>query len=129
MIPLHPTLADPLGPGYIAGWYASSNIKGRKDDCKITTKGRNVVKKYYNIVRMALADNVTLESMFGRKVFDEKYHGMGHSVISKDCSTARCRGCIGILLDTSTSARDPIFYRWHTNVNGIAQKFISKLPK
>ena len=69
MVPLHPTLADPLGPGYTAGWYASSNVKGRKDDCKITRKGRNVVRKYYHRVRMALADNVTLESIFGRKVF------------------------------------------------------------
>ena len=78
---------------------------------------------------MALADNVTLESIFGRKVFDEKYHGLGHSVISKDCLIVHCKGCFGVLLDSATSARDPIFYRWHTNLNNLANKFKHKLPK
>ena len=50
-----------------------------------------------------------------------EFHGPGHLRIGIDC--ALVRGRRGTMFHTETSARDPIFYRWHSFLENIMQDY------
>jgi len=44
-----------------------------------------------------------------------RYHGQGHNSISRACSSSASNQ--HVMIAFQTSARDPLFYRWHTEVD------------
>ena len=65
---------------------------------------------------------------FGDEV-EMNYHGDGHVDIGIHCSTLptdQFPSGIGMMAFSEVSARDPIFYRWHTHIEDIVQEFRDK---
>merc|ERR1712142_696984 len=63
---------------------------------------------------------------FGRSL--NRFHGSGHVIIGNRCPTS-FRG-EGVMRHTETSARDPIFYRWHTFLENLVQEYRdTRLPQ
>ena len=56
---------------------------------------------------------------FGLKLTD--YHNYGHNIIAEECVSIR--GTYGLMYHTTTSARDSIFWRWHTHLEDIVQEY------
>ena len=54
------------------------------------------------------------------------YHGFGHNRIGAVCSSKRHEGIIGAMLPSETSARDPIFYRWHLHIEELFEMYKDK---
>ena len=57
------------------------------------------------------------------------YHSEGHIIIAQACSpiyNARSGRGSGVMAFSEVSARDPIFYRWHTHIENIMQEFRDK---
>ena len=61
---------------------------------------------------------------FGNEIQMTGYHADGHLEIGRHCSTLPSG--LGIMAFTAYSARDPIFYRWHTHLEDVAQEFRDK---
>ncbi|XP_023012803.2 phenoloxidase 1 [Leptinotarsa decemlineata] len=58
------------------------------------------------------------------------FHNMGHVFISyiHDPDNRHLES-FGVMGDSATAMRDPIFYRWHAYIDDIFQKFKSSLPR
>ena len=122
-------LGQPLGPGYHSEVNTVRNGRiiccaGRRSNCDISADlaGRNYLdemKGYYDgiIARMATQRfNTFAENL------ERFYHNTGHGAIGQTCKeNDDARG--GNIMGTFSSARDPIFYRWHTHIEDLFQMY------
>ena len=118
VVPL--TLSDlrrPLGPGYTVGFYGWENLAGRIDDCRLRWWGVNDLERRYNDIQRRM------ERESFERIGDplDWFHGIGHVNIGRECSTSYPDE--GVMRHSEVSARDPIFYRWHTYLENIVQEF------
>ncbi|KAG5886327.1 hypothetical protein JTB14_034790 [Gonioctena quinquepunctata] len=64
------------------------------------------------------------------RAFYGDFHNMGHVFISFiHDPDQRHLESFGVMGDSATAMRDPIFYRWHAYIDDIFQKFKSTLPR
>ena len=123
----HQGFRTSLGPGYRRGWYTPDNVGGRANGCRISRAGHrrfDMTRRYSNIIRH-LRNGRSLESI--RNDFEFGYHGEGHLIIAYYCISQPFD--YGVMGTASTSARDPIFYRWHLRIDQVAQRFMDRLPR
>jgi len=122
VVPLEPAeFRNSLGPGYMKGWY-NNHWGDRKTDCNIGSINSSVVETINTAYQKMMAE-------IGRKpsfeeiamLLEDKYHYMGHQYIAELCNAVRRRR--GPMYVSEASARDPVFYRWHTHLENIAQKY------
>ena len=64
---------------------------------------------------------------FHDETFEGNYHGQGHVIIAKNCK-ARTGDGDGVMGDAVSSARDPVFYRWHQHIDDLAKMYYDRLP-
>jgi len=65
----------------------------------------------------------------------ENYHGSGHMILARDCGAnlrrqdefGRQKSISAPLADPTVSARDPLFYRWHLEVDRKYDQFLARL--
>ena len=124
-------IQKPLGPGYTVGSYAWEGLKGsdRISNCELTAINKTFIssfkKKYNALEKQIKSGNKSLPlEKFGKKLF--YYHPKGHNIISKACSpiyNPKTSKGTGVMAFAETSARDPIFYRWHLHLEDIIRKF------
>ena len=140
VVPLDPTeFQKPLGPGYKGGWYAWRSLGDRKDDCIIessNTSYSRILKERYAEVLSEISRDQSYEEFC--QFFEESYHSKGHIIVAKACSTTfsppessdgKPYGMGGMAF-SEVSARDPIFYQWHSHVEDMVQAYRDKqLPK
>uniref|UniRef100_A0A1E1WVS7 Putative hemocyanin subunit n=1 Tax=Tityus obscurus TaxID=1221240 RepID=A0A1E1WVS7_TITOB len=72
-----------------------------------------------------------IESSYESKnpVFYGSLHNMGHVMMARiHDPDGRFQETLGVMSDTSTSLRDPIFYRWHRFIDNIFQDYKATLP-
>nr|AGE48302.1 prophenoloxidase [Callinectes sapidus] len=77
-----------------------------------------------------LGDAVEADSTMSlNSLFYGDLHNMGHVVISAshDPDNAH-RENLGVMSDTATAMRDPVFYRWHKYIDNIFQQYKLKQP-
>ena len=125
IVPLDPTeFAKGLGPGYRRGWYAWKNLGERVDNCEIKKINKShlddIQENYWKINEML---NLTSYELFCNYL-ESDYHTKGHNTISELCSPG---SKIGHMAFSEVSARDPIFYRWHTHLEEINKKFKARV--
>ena len=117
VVPLTLTeIQRPLGPRYSVGFYGWDTLSGRRDNCRIRSWELNRLQRLYSRVRRRM-ERSSFE-VFGNYLND--YHGPGHLNIGWDCRTSSGRG---VMWHSEVSARDPIFYRWHTYLENIVQEY------
>ncbi|KAG5883340.1 hypothetical protein JTB14_033784 [Gonioctena quinquepunctata] len=64
------------------------------------------------------------------RAFYGDFHNMGHVLISYiHDPDHRHLESFGVMGDSATAMRDPVFYRWHAYIDDIFQKFKSTLPR
>ena len=63
---------------------------------------------------------------FHDETFETDYHGNGHVIIALNCKTEHGSG---IMLAAASSARDPVFYRWHQHIDDLAKMYFDRLPR
>jgi len=113
-----------LGRGYSVGWYGWPRLSGRRESCRISYRDRRRLQNLYNNARN-LMRGASFEA-FGRSLND--FHGRGHVIIGNRCPTSFGRE--GVMTHTETSARDPIFYRWHSFMENLVQEYRdTRLPQ
>ena len=83
------------------------------------------IENKYAKVQQKITKAKTFEE-FG-KYLDEQYHSCGHNIIAEACR-ADPKKEYGIMSYSEVSARDPIFYRWHSHIEDIAQQFRNTKP-
>ena len=100
------------------------------DDCK---KAHNLYEGQEWIKEMKKQHQNLMEDMtsgMGLEQFGDAlavgYHGFGHNRIGAVCSSKRHEGIIGAMLPSETSARDPIFYRWHLHIEELFEMYKDK---
>ena len=119
VVPL--TLADlqrPLGPGYTVGFYGWEDLAGRIDNCRLENWRIRQLEQHYDIIQRRIVLGLSLEQIGNRL---DVFHGVGHNAIGQDCSTSPPDE--GVMMFSEVSARDPIFYRWHTYLENIVQNY------
>ena len=126
VIPLSPSeFRRPLGPGYQAGWFARNDIGSRIDNCDMPTYDENFntrLDQRHAQLQEMIRRSDPFES-FGRRL-EGGYHVDGHIFISQACSPIYENGFgEGVMAYSTMSARDPIFYRWHTHIEDLIQQF------
>ena len=106
-----------LGPGYgLNGmWFGWQGLTGRVDDC-IVAEGTESIDDQ---VRAQITESSGYEA-FGKFVQDY-YHSVGHNNIGEQCALES--NTIGPMEYSETSARDPIFWRWHKYLEDIFREF------
>jgi len=118
-------LKKPLGPQYRAGKYTIPRIAtGRKKDCRlISGRSRTFIGELESFVKDFKNGRSTTESnKFGSSLND--LHGSGHMNIAEDCKAGR--EADSVMAASPFSARDPIFWRWHTYLEDIMNEFRNK---
>ncbi|XP_055859251.1 phenoloxidase 2-like [Episyrphus balteatus] len=76
-----------------------------------------------------LGDMIEASSLTPNSRLYGNLHNMGHSLISlAHDPDSRHLEDIGVMGDVTTAMRDPIFYRWHSFLNQIFNKFKALLP-
>ena len=112
-----------LGPGYKAGWYAKKGLGGRIENCNVMDYNASYVNKIerkYAEVQKEMKKSKTIEDV-GR-LLERGYHARGHNYISMACSSIYdpvAKKGWGVMAYSEVSARDPIFYRWHTHIEDV----------
>ena len=106
-----------LGAGYRRGWYSSSDIGNRIDDCRLTRDASNGLARRYTAVLDRMERQSDLETF--SENLEDRYHNRGHRSIATDCSD----GEEGPMAYSSMSARDPIFWVWHKHLDVIFQHY------
>jgi len=133
VVPLDPyQQKKTLGLGYKVGFYHESYV-GRKDYCTLP----NFASKELEKLELNLKQNRyhTFED-FGRAL-EGDLHGRGHEKLAFSCrdfcpqaKKIFSNECAGVMHDSTTSAREPTFFRWHTHMENIVQQFRNeKFPK
>ena len=110
----------PLGPGHKVGPYGWEQVVGRKDGCKLSSLKIRWLQDYFNTAKRKM------KSQSYEKFADDlagNYHNAGHSYISADCPSIHKENAHSLMYFTETSARDSIFWRWHTHLEHIMQEF------
>merc|ERR1712142_427 len=116
----------PLGPGYKSGWYSWEGLGGRIDNCEVGVRNNTflpLLDQKYTELMGYLQRSITLEQF--EKLIADKYHNRGHNMIGLGCSDTDNDGLMSY---SEASARDPIFYRWHSHIEDIVQQFKDKEP-
>lgn len=123
IVPLDSKAIDKrLGPGYKEGFFAWQGLGGRKNNCKLSWKNRKSYKRMAKIVEKELSTDSDFEYWAEGELM--YFHAYGHMYISNDCTP---RGyAFGMMGFSETSARDPVFYRLHTHIDNIVQRFRNK---
>jgi len=97
-----------------------SRYASNKDKCQLRKTSRAKLNK--------LEDDceASMNSRNMAKFFDKcnNYHNIGHRVIGGNCA-----GKKAIMRDSETAARDPVFYRWHSEIDLKYGKFLAKQGK
>ena len=106
-----------LGRGYRVGWYGWPGVSGRRESCRVSSRDRRRLQILYDNARNFMRS--TSFEAFGRSL--NRFHGRGHVIIGNRCPTS-FRG-EGVMTHTETSARDPIFYRWHSFLENLVQEY------
>ena len=118
----------PLGLGYRVGWYAWEELGGRVENCNISSYDESWIERLENIhavIQNDMSQPLSFEEFSGP--INHFYHGDGHVLIGEACSTGEEDGPMSY---SEVSARDPIFYRWHTHQENLMQEFRDKqLPR
>ena len=147
-------LGPAYGFGGIIGEDKHGNIAGRVEDCDLSkdtcqmpgheldaslnwtsdcNKAHHLyegqewikeMKKQHQNLISDMTSGIGLEE-FGRRI-SIGYHGFGHNRIGAVCSSKRHEGIIGAMIPKQTSARDPIFYRWHLHIEELFEKYKNK---
>ena len=124
VIPLEPKdFRKPLGFGYRVGWYAWDEIGGRVENCNTSSFDESGIELLENSLA-GIQHTMSLSLSF--EVFSgpiDRYHGRGHTLVGRACSTSEGNGVMSF---SQVSARDPIFYRWHTHQENLMQEFRDK---
>merc|ERR1719153_1708739 len=128
VVPLNPPqLRLPLGPGYRAGWYAWEGLGGRIDNCEVAAFNESfvaVIDQKFAEVQAQMSKSLKLEEF--ASFLEKRYHSRGHNIIAMACSAiydpVEDTG-VGVMSFSEASARDPIFYRWHSHIEDIVQQF------
>ena len=110
----------PLGPAYKAGEY-ELEIAGRKPNCQFNSKTKNVLSNKLSELKKMLR-SAEFED-YGKKA--NYYHGAGHNEIARECMDTD-RDWTPVMFVSRMSARDPIFYRWHSHLEDLMQDFRDK---
>ena len=127
VVPLDPTeFAKSLGPEYKTGWYAVPEVGGRMANCMVANHNATFIvkmKRVYKAVKNQTKEKNGYEEFLS--FLEEKYHWQGHMFIAQACSPIfepTWYG-MGVMAYSEVSARDPIFYRWHTHIEDLIQEF------
>ena len=127
VVPLDPTeFAKSLGPEYKTGWYAVPEVGGRMENCIVANYNATFIvkmKKVHEAVKIQTKQKIDYEEFLS--FLHNKYHWQGHKFIAQACSPifdAPWYGW-GVMALSDVSARDPIFYRWHTHIEDLIQEF------
>ena len=116
-------LAQPLGPGYTPP--PIPKLHGRTENCDLSTDNsgwlRRMKKSHEKFIRDMSDHAVSFESL-GENI--NGYHGSGHMKIARVCSTQE--GAMGVMAAAGGSARDPIFYQWHSHIEDLMQQYRDK---
>jgi len=128
VVPLNPPqFRLPLGPGYRAGWYAWEGLGGRIDNCEVAAFNESfvaVIDQKFAEVQAQMSKSLKLEEF--ASFLEKRYHSRGHNMIAMACSAiydpVEDTG-VGVMSFSEASARDPIFYRWHSHIEDIVQQF------
>lgn len=84
------------------------------------------MKKVHEAVKNQIKEKKGYEEFLS--FLEKKYHGKGHDFIAEACSPIfkpKWNG-MGVMAYSDVSARDPIFYRWHTHIEDLIQEFRDK---
>ena len=84
----------------------------------------NIISSAYDKVKAKINREQTFEEFC--KFLETNYHKKGHEGIAKACSSTFNpinKNGKGPMAFTETSARDPIFWRWHSHIEEIIQTF------
>merc|ERR1712142_698647 len=117
-------LKRPLGLGHKVGPYGWGDVVSRSDSCRLSLKykvsfndEKDLGDNFHDIKRQMRYLNY---EEFGHELTYD-YHNPGHIIIARDC--VYIPGENGLMYHTETSARDSIFWRWHTHLEDIMQEF------
>ena len=116
-----------LGPGYEPGWYAWKGLRGRIDNCFVQNYNASVndhIDKLYKRIQDEIYVKGTYEEYV--KFIESYYHNFAHSLIGKACTyfnKNETKEADGIMAFSEASARDPIFYRWHSHLDDVVQQY------
>jgi len=112
---------DPKGLRY--------KFASNKDECELDARS----KRELNLVELTCTKSIESGDMarFGKECM--RYHGQGHTYISENCGgETRLHLPGGRFLDRDViisnpvaSARDPLFYRWHLEVDSKYAQFLA----
>jgi len=107
-------------------WY--NHLGVRKENCQLHEESLNSIEEQYQEVTQMIKDGIDFEQ-FAEKM-DNGYHSDGHVYISMDCIEGEIRDAndtyyqgYGPMLSTTTSARDPVFYRWHCEIERLMEEY------
>jgi len=100
-----------LGPGYSVGWFSWRGLQGRMDDCVLSKYNEAMLYFLDKDVHSAMKTSRNVEE-FG-DMLGKSLHGFGHIFIGETCSPVKTNDCNAVMCYSESSARDPIFYRWH----------------
>jgi len=94
-----------------------SGIFSPKETCLFSQENVDqLIQKREALARFAAERPRTLEE-YAKFVEESLWHGQGHIFISRDCSNdGDVEGASHPMYYSSTSARDPLFYRWHYEI-------------
>ena len=114
-------IRNTLGPGYEVGWYGWDTLSGRKTNCRLPPRKIRILEEDYSKIRRLMKDGSSFED-FGKEL-DWPLHGRLHNYISEECLTNNNGQDSGVMCCSEVSARDPIFYRWHSFMEDLVQEF------
>lgn len=102
----------------------SRRFSSAKEICSLPEYARNDLRRLRrDLDRLAEVEDISLERYV--ETVEGNYHNAGHTLISSACSSVN-NGNRHIMNEATASARDPLFYRWHLEVEHKIVNFLSK---
>jgi len=128
----YPSNSEPFDSYYnvdVVGDEIPNNFVSSKETCTLTQEHVAQLERERGEIASFVSSkthSVSLHELGGE--VNRFYHGSGHVSISEDCSGNGVREDHLMFL-AQVSARDPVFYRWHTEVERLAQEHMDTKPQ
>ncbi|XP_023328226.1 hemocyanin D chain isoform X1 [Eurytemora carolleeae] len=104
--------------------FLSEQHSSNTPTCRITQATNGVLARLEARCNSKLAERNDNFDAFFEECID--YHNNGHNLISADCIVDKSK--VGLIGNTPVAGRDPIFYRWHYEVDNKYETFLKNQP-
>ena len=139
-------LGQPLGPGYTPP-PTEDQVARRMDNCDLSRETcqqyltlhtctkwrhgkawlRHMERTHNKLIRDISNKSVGYEGFaYNLDDYENYYHSNGHMRISTACSAMKHNRTYGVMASAANSARDPIFYEWHSHIEDLMQQYRDK---